>query len=51
MKIIYEISKEDYDELSKEEWYGCENDEQYIKELLIEDADKIYDADLEIIIK
>ena len=48
MKIIYEMTKENYDELKNENWFGCENEIQYVLETIIEDPESILNADLEI---
>ena len=48
MKIVYELLKKDYDELNNENWYGCENEKQYVRELIADNPDLIYDAEIEV---
>lgn len=47
-KIVVEVDNEQYEELLKEEFYGSENLEQYVREILCEDCDYILCAPLEV---
>ena len=48
MKIIYDLTEEEYNEAKNENWYGCESAKEWIREIIIENFDLILYADLEI---
>lgn len=51
IKIIYEISKEHYNELEKENWFGCGSCEDYLRELINDNPCDVCNAPLIIKIK
>ena len=48
VKIVFQMDKEWLDELQKEKYFGCENLNQYVRELLIENPDFIFNAEIEV---
>ena len=51
MKTVYILSKEEYEELEQEKYYGCGSLEQYCRETAIEDPDIVINAETEVIIE
>ena len=51
VKTVYILSKEEYEELKKEEYWGCNSLEQYCRETSVEDPDLIINAETQIVIE
>ena len=50
-KVVYTISRDEYEELKAEKFYGCGSLEQYLKELMVEDPDYALNAETEVVIE